>query len=283
MRKEGRVAENSAKVRAPAPPPLPAGPVATPTSPLSPVPSGIAAPAASSAAASAPIVVDPAAPISVKIHAALARLTGAALGKEAVLSALSAVFGAGLHAASQSPEFAEALLEEIRGRQSPPWKTATQIKPAKIFGAGKTGDKAIEAASIRSKIAQNWYIRHYTNKFEVVLGPETAPGSKIYAVNSIQQPPYRTLLSNISLATLPVSPAAPPTAAAAAAQPPHSVMMSFSKQAGISGHTTGDDWKNIGNVGDTFFGLFSGIITSTRTRPNSSRMAFITRFGRSRN
>jgi hypothetical protein len=34
------------------------------------------------------------------------------------------------------------------------------------------------------------------------------------------------------------------------------VTMTFTSGASKSGHTTGKDWKNIGNVGDTFYGLF---------------------------
>lgn len=39
-------------------------------------------------------------------------------------------------------------------------------------------------------------------------------------------------------------------------RPADKVMATYSTGASTSGHTTGKDWKNIGNVGDTFYGLF---------------------------
>ena len=186
------------------------------------------------------VTSDKAEPSSIgqSVKAALAGLSGAQLSKELILERLTEAFGdtAQLHEATKSPELAEALLEEVRSRQSSTWIKATEIHHAK------------PKAWASEKELQKWNVRHYTNKVTVVLGEEVGPG--IFKVADVKPPPFSELLSSITLATM------PGTAKETEYKKGGELLMANTSAASTSGHTTVKDWKNIGNVGDTFYGLF---------------------------
>ena len=172
------------------------------------------------------------------VRAALAGLSGAQLSKEVILERLTKAFGgtAQLHEASKRPELAEALLEEVRGRQSSTWIRATELHQAR------------PKAWASEKERQKWNVRHYTNKVTVVLGEEV--DADIFKVADVKPPPFSELLSSITLATM------PGTAKETGYKKGGELLMANTSAASTSGHTTVKDWKNIGNVGDTFYGLF---------------------------
>jgi hypothetical protein len=175
------------------------------------------------------------------VKLALANLSGAELSKEVILERLTQSFGgqAPLHEATKSPEFSEALLEEIRSKQSSTWVKATEVHQAKT--------KRWES----DKELQKWNVRHYSNKVTVVLGDEVGAG--IFKVADVKPPPFTEVLSSITLATMPGSGGTPEMMVY---KKGGEVMMANTSAASTSGHTTVKDWKNIGNVGDTFYGLF---------------------------
>jgi hypothetical protein len=178
-------------------------------------------------------------PVRTLVRRALADLTGEALSQTVILERLEAAFGdkKRLHKASKDPEFAEALLEAVRTKQSKSWTQATKVHQAKP--ATWTNDEM-----------QHWSARHYTSKFQVVLGKDLGEG--IFEVQGVEPPPFSELLSSITLATMDRGGATATTAS----KPGDKLMLTFTSGAATSGHTTGVDWKNIGNVGDTFYGLF---------------------------
>lgn len=157
-----------------------------------------------------------------------------------------------LVAPSKTPEFAEALLEAIRGRQAPKWVDATRIKPASERFA-LPGDPA------------RWTVRHYTNKATVTLGPPPAEGGPRPVV-AVDPPPFDELLSMVTLSAI---------ALAGRERFPLDLRedqrLHTNASSKKSGHTSGLDWKNIGNVGDTFYALFYDGESATGTVP-----AFIT-------
>jgi hypothetical protein len=177
--------------------------------------------------------------VKLRVVRALQGLTGEQLSQEVILKQLEDTFGGKqrLHEVSKKPEFAEALLEAVRTKQTETWKGAT-----KIHDVGKS--------DWTSQEKQHWSARHYTNKFIVVLGEDLGDGT--FAIRDVQPPPFKELLSSITLATMDRAGAA----ASGGCKRGDSLMLTFSSGAASSGHTTGKDWKNIGNVGDTFFGLF---------------------------
>lgn len=174
-----------------------------------------------------------------RVRRALADLTGDELSQSVILKRLEAAFGGRqqLHHISKNPGFVEALLEAIRTKQSSTWEKATRIQ--EVGSADWTNDEM-----------QYWNARHYTNKFRVVLGEELEDGT--LKIADVLPPPFTELLSSITLATMDRAEATP----VERYKPGDILTLTFSSGAATSGHTTGTDWKNIGNVGDTFFGLF---------------------------
>jgi hypothetical protein len=196
-------------------------------------------------------------PIRGLVKRALAGLTGATLTQSAILDRLEASFQGDknrLHEATRRPEFAEALLEEIRTKQSKSWIKATAIRQVK-------------PSTWANDEQQYWDVRHYTSKFMVVLGAPAGDG--IFSVQDVQPPPFTELLSSITLATMDRAGGGD----AAAYKSGDTMMMTFTSGAASSGHTTGVDWKNIGNVGDTFYGLFYRDEPATGITPNFIRDA----------
>jgi Domain of unknown function (DUF4157) len=195
--------------------------------------------------------------ITEKVKTALAGLAQDRLSKESIIEALETQFGSrsALHAATKEPEFSGALLEEIRGKQHTKWKDAT-----KMHSVSGPGAPTWKSEAEKSK----WNVRHYTSKFYVTLGAKADNTYGIYKIATVEPPPFTDILSSITIATF-------PTANAAAANTPlgtgSRVMMTYSSSASSSGHTTGIDWSNIGNVGDTFYGLFYGDDTATGAVP----------------
>ncbi|HLH99283.1 MAG TPA: hypothetical protein VKV06_00750 [Acidimicrobiales bacterium] len=171
--------------------------------------------------------------ITQDVNDALKDVAGEDLSKELILKKLTEKFGADLHQKTREPEFAKALLEAIRSKQGAKWQAATATTQAKK-----------PRNPINDNAAAHWNVRHYTNKFYAVLGDEVSPG--VYQVKDVEPPPFTELLSSITLATMTPS----------ADRPADKVMGTYSAGAATSGHTTSKDWKNIGNVGDTFYGLF---------------------------
>jgi hypothetical protein len=172
------------------------------------------------------------------VGGALKDLKGSELSQEEILKRLQTAFGGKerLHTASRHPEFADVLLESIRTKQSTTWQKATEIHQAKP--STWTNDEL-----------QHWSARHYTSKCRVILGTDLGGGK--FTVQDVLPPPFMELLSSITLATMDRG-----GSSSTAYKTGDSIMMSFSSGAATSGHTTGKDWKNIGNVGDTFYGLF---------------------------
>lgn len=190
-------------------------------------------------------------PVRGLVKQALAGLSGDTLSQSVILDRLQAAFGGDktrLHQATRRPEFAEALLEEIRTKQSGTWVKATEIHQMK------------PTAWVNQEL-QYWNVRHYTSKFMVVLGDQVADG--VFKVQGVEPPTFSELLSSITLATMTRGGGA----AATASKPGERVMMTFTSGAASSGHTTGVDWKNIGNVGDTFYGLFYKDVPATGLTP----------------
>jgi hypothetical protein len=173
------------------------------------------------------------------VRRSLTGLKGAELSQSVILARLEAAFGdrKRLHEASKDPEFVDALLEAIRTRQSKTWKKATKIEQ-------------VGPTPWTNEEMQYWSARHYTNKFRVVLGDDLGDGT--FAISEVLHPPFNELISSITLATMD----RPQPAPSGTYKKGDSMMLTFSSGAATSGHTTGVDWKNIGNVGDTFFGLF---------------------------
>jgi hypothetical protein len=190
------------------------------------------------------------------VTGALKDLKGAELSQETILANLETAFGgkANLHTATRHPVFADALLESIRTKQSTSWQKATEIHPVKK--STWTNDEM-----------QDWTARHYTSKFLVVLGPKVREG--IFEVADVLPPPFTELLSSATLATMD----RPTGGSSTAYKPGDKMLMTYSTGASSSGHTTGNDWKNIGNVGDTFFGLFYKDEPATGKTPNFIRDA----------
>jgi hypothetical protein len=77
------------------------------------------------------------------------------------------------------------------------------------------------------------------------------------------------LLSSITLSTMDRADPAPVEGYATGSK----LLRTYSSGAASSGHTTGPDWQHIGNVGDTFFGLFYNGSPATGKVPNFIRDA----------
>ena len=178
-----------------------------------------------------------------QILSALGDVKQTDLSKEEILKALKKQFGEKLHEATKDPVFAEALLELIRSKQSLEWQNATKITPV----PNQSWKSPVELGK--------WSVRHYSNKFMVVLGAETSLGSGLFYIADVEPPPFMEILSSITIATFP-----PPSGPQAEPnfKPGDKVLMAYSSGAESSGHTTTIDWATIGNVGDTFYGLFYG-------------------------
>jgi hypothetical protein len=196
-------------------------------------------------------------PVQGLVRRALAGLSGDKLSQATILERLKASFGgdeARLHQATRRPEFAEALLEQVRTKQSKNWVKATEIHQVK-------------PTPWTSQELQRWNVRHYTSKLMVVLGPASDGGT--FAVQDVEPPTFTELLSSITLATK----AGRGDTTGPEPRQGDRVMMSFTSGAATSGHTTGVDWGHIGNVGDTFYGLFYGDEPATGVTPNFIRDA----------
>ena len=190
----------------------------------------------------------------------LASFGAGMLSQETILKELEAWFGrdrARLHEASKTPAFAEGLLEQIRQKQSKTWIKATTIRQ-------------VPKARWKNQELQYWTARHYTSKCMVVLGQPAPDADGVFKVERVEPPPFTELLSSITLATMKRPAGATETTKYKAGD---KVMMTFTSGAATSGHTTGVDWKNIGNVGDTFYGLFYKNDPATGRTPNFIRDA----------
>ena len=86
--------------------------------------------------------------------------------------------------------------------------------------------------------AQNWTLRHYTDKYVWVA-----------ASQEVKPPPYREILSALTLAAM-------KRAGGEAADEENEPAVEGKVGAAKSGHTSKIDWDIIGNVGDTFYALF---------------------------
>ncbi|WP_154674162.1 hypothetical protein [Nakamurella lactea] len=186
---------------------------------------------------------------------ALADLTGDKLSKEVILARLTKEFHGTdqLHKATKVPDFADALLEAVRTKQSTTWVEATTIEE-------------VEPASWTNDEMQHWNLRHYSSKFTAVLGRELAGG--IFEIADVKPPPFKELLSTVTLATMTGS--GPSTTVP---KPGSTMMLTFTSGSATSGHTTAKDWQHIGNIGDTFYGLFYKDQPATGVTPNFIRDA----------
>ncbi|MGK7925477.1 MAG: DUF4157 domain-containing protein [Spirulina sp.] len=181
------------------------------------------------------------------------------LNKEVILENLRAEFKdypGGLVAVTRAAKFAEELLEGIRRKQSPTWEEATRIRE-------------VPHVEWQNDELKHWNVRHYTNKVRVKLGQHLGQG--YFLVDGIEPPPFKEILSTATLSAQsgqggqqPIRPTY---------KPGQKVMLSNSTSASKSGHTTSTDWVNIGNVGDTFYGLFYNDDPATGITPSFIRDA----------
>jgi hypothetical protein len=166
------------------------------------------------------------------------------LSKDSIMASLETHFHnfpGGLFEATKRPEFSAILLEEIRIKQSNNWAEATQIHD-------------VDPVEWTNDELQYWTVRHYTNKAILTLGEQigaTDDGANYYKISGVKAPSFTEVLSSATLAALPSS-----GGEAVAHRTGSEIMMANSSGSSTSGHTTATDWVNIGNVGDTFYGLF---------------------------
>jgi hypothetical protein len=178
-------------------------------------------------------------PHNKRVERAMATIpTGTETSEDTVMTALITEYGSAqaLVEPSKTPEFASALLESIRLRQSPGWASATEmVKPHSKMGLpGKVED---------------WTIRHYTNKATVTLADPSDNGlRKVLAVDT---PPFNELLSMVTLTAMRMHGMGNYPLNLGQNQKLHT-----NSSSKTSGHTSALDWKNIGNIGDTFYALF---------------------------
>ncbi len=178
--------------------------------------------------------------IEQRVRDALAEIPTGELGKDKILAGFETHFRnhrLGLHGATREPGFSETLLECIRTRQSQGWVTATERQN-------------VPHVDWANEELQHWNVRHYTSKLMVVLGEDLGEG--IFRIADLAAPPFGEIISTVTLATMPVTGGPIQNAK----RPGDRMMMTFTGGASSSGHTTGLDWANVGNVGDTFYGLF---------------------------
>jgi len=178
-----------------------------------------------------------------KVAAAL-DITPENLSKESILAGLKKEFQdypGGFVAATREPVLAEVLLEQVRLKQSGKWQKVSEIQE-------------VDQSEWKNDELQHWSVRHYTTKIQVTLGEDLGQG--YFKVANIAPPPFDELLSTLTLSAMSGSSEseeeqAPPTHRSGA-----TLMMANTAGAASSGHTTGLDWANVGNVGDTFYALF---------------------------
>lgn len=174
-----------------------------------------------------------------RVKRAVAEVPTKDLTKTTVLASLEKHFAdyePGLHKATRDPAFSETLLECIRTRQSKNWSRAT-------------APQQVPARQWTNQELQHWNVRHYTSKLNIALGQDLGEG--IFTVADVEQPSFKEIISTVTLATM-----KPGGKIENAKRSGEKVMMTFTGGAASSGHTTGLDWANVGNVGDTFYGLF---------------------------
>ncbi len=174
-----------------------------------------------------------------RVKTALAEIPPDSLSKETILAGLEKhfrTFGGGLHSATRDPVFSRTLLECIRTKQGRTWVAATAIQD-------------VPRARWSNRELQHWNLRHYTSKLTIVLGEHVGKG--IFKVADVGPPPFEEIISTVTLATMSGS-----RGDGGAKKPGDKVMVTYTGGASKSGHTTGLDWTNVGNVGDTFYGLF---------------------------
>ena len=94
------------------------------------------------------------------------------------------------------------------------------------------------------------------------------PRPGIFRVQSVEPPPFNTIISAFTLATLP-QPAQ--NTVAKRYKKGDKVLMSATN---VISNTLGDDWKHIGNVADTFFVLFYEDDPATGKTPTFIEEAF---------
>ena len=177
--------------------------------------------------------------IEERVEKALEDVPTEKLSKDTILAALGRHFRdyrPGLHAATRDPSFSETLLEGIRNRQGGNWIRATA--PQKV-----------PTRQWFNQELQHWNVRHYTSKLNVELGEDLGEG--IFRVREIEAPPFNEIISTVTLATL-----KPGGGVQNAKGTGDRMLLTYTGGASSSGHTTGLDWANVGNVGDTFYGLF---------------------------
>ncbi len=142
--------------------------------------------------------------------------------KEVVLAALEKTYGSDLIAATKDRAVVKAILKFINARQTTTWQEGTRVEPPGSKDVGKLED------------AENWTLRHYTDKY------------RWDAENRQVKPPsFKEILSSLTLAAM-----------ARGEEESSGGSEKGKKGAGKSGHTSKYDWDIIGNVGDTFYGLF---------------------------
>ncbi len=163
------------------------------------------------------------------------------LSQEVIISNLKKEFRnypGGLFAATKEPVFAEVFLEEIRTKQSKNWNDATNIQD-------------VPSVEWTNEELQYWNVRHYTNKVMITLGQDLGDG--FFKVAAIAPPSFTEILSTATLSALSGSGGSTERSSYISG---NKVMLANAAGASKSGHTTSIDWVNIGNVGDTFYGLF---------------------------
>ncbi|MEO1808471.1 MAG: hypothetical protein AAFU33_26935, partial [Bacteroidota bacterium] len=163
------------------------------------------------------------------------------LSKESILAGLKKEFQdypGGFVAATREPVLAEVLLEQVRLKQSGKWQKVSEIHE-------------VDESEWTNDDLQHWNLRHYTTKLHVTLGQNLGQG--YFKVANIQPPPFNELLSTLTLSDSSESEEAqaPPRYRSG-----ETLTMANTTGAASSGHTTGLDWANVGNVGDTFYALF---------------------------
>jgi hypothetical protein len=178
-------------------------------------------------------------PHKVRVARAMATIPkGTETSEETVMAALINEYGSekALVEPSKTPEFASALLESIRSLQSAGWTSATaMVKPdSRMALPGRTED---------------WTIRHYTNKATVTLGDPGENGMR--KVVAVDTPPFNELLSMVTLTAMRMHGMRNYPFNLKPNQKLHT-----NSSSKTSGHTSALDWKNIGNIGDTFYALF---------------------------
>lgn len=144
----------------------------------------------------------------------------------------------GLVALTRESEFAETLLEGIRTKQSSNWQTKTAIES--VPNVEWTNDEL-----------KYWNVRHYTNKVMVTLGKDLGQG--YFKVEAVAPPSFTEILSTATLTAMFGSGGSSESSSYSTGD---RMMLANASGAANSGHTTSTDWVNIGNVGDTFYGLF---------------------------